>query len=88
MICFAYHNLEPLLRFYGKLDHVDEVDNTSNAKSMDEILLKKINVLAQQIVMACGYINEAFYINENLIPIYLRYNKTLLMFGFMDEIIQ
>lgn len=37
MICFAYHNLEPLLGFYGKLDHMDEIDNTSNAKSMDEI---------------------------------------------------
>jgi hypothetical protein len=37
MICFASHNLEPLLGFYGKLDHMDELDNTSNAKSMDEI---------------------------------------------------
>jgi hypothetical protein len=37
MICFAYHNLEPLLGFNWKLDHMDEIDNTSNAKSMDEI---------------------------------------------------
>jgi hypothetical protein len=41
------HNLEPLLGFYGKLDHMDEIDNTSNPKSMNEIGLKKINVLPQ-----------------------------------------
>jgi hypothetical protein len=38
MICFAYHNLEPLLGFLQEIQHhVDEIDNTSNAKSMDEI---------------------------------------------------
>jgi hypothetical protein len=37
MICFASHNLEPLLGLEGKLDHMDEIDNASNAKSMDEI---------------------------------------------------
>ncbi len=88
MICFAYHNLEPLLGFNWKLDHMDEIDNTSNAKSMDEIWLNKINVLTQQIVMACGWhqwsILHKWKFDSNILA--LQWN--FVDVGFMDEVIQ
>jgi hypothetical protein len=77
-----------LLGFNWKLDHMDEIDNTSNAKSMDEIWLNKINVLTQQIVMACGWhqwsILHKWKFDSNILA--LQWN--FVDVGFMDEVIQ